>query len=141
MAPRIGNRVHRAAIDWLNEHPQSRGFRSYFFRRLASLTFPVPGERVTVRQILRIARPELRRDDIRVDIHVCASDLHASARFYRAVGFDLRYGDNPPCYVGYLNPTRILIYEPGPKLPVTRGIRVGFQLDDLDGAIDRPDRR
>ena len=133
----IENRVHRAVIDWLNGHPESGGFRSYIFRRLAALTVPVPGEQVTIRQMLRVARPALGRDGIQVDIHVCASDLQASARFYKAVGFDLRYDDNPPCYVGDLGPTQILIYEPGPQLSVTRGLRVGFRLDDLEGAIER----
>jgi predicted enzyme related to lactoylglutathione lyase len=134
----IENRVHRAAIDWLNGHPESSGFRRYVFRRLAALTSPVPGEQVTIRQMLRVARPALGRDGIQVDIHVCASDLHASARFYKAVGFDLRYdAHSPPCYVGDLGPTQILIYEPGPQLSVTRGLRVAFRLDDLEGAIER----
>ena len=134
----IEKRVHRAAIDWLNGHPESRGFRSYIFRRLAALTFPVRGEQVTTRQLLRVARPPLGRDDIQVDIHLCASDLHASALFYKAVGFDLRYdAHNPPCYVGDLGLTQILIYEPGPQLFVTRGLRVAFRLDDLEGAIER----
>lgn len=74
VATGIENRVHRAAVDWLNKHPESRGLRSYIFRRLAALTFPVPGEPVTIRQVLRIARPALRRDDIRIDIHVRGTD-------------------------------------------------------------------
>lgn len=134
--------LHRAAIDWLNRHPDSRGFRNYFYIRLAALTHRFPGERVTIRRIVRIARPALRRERTQVDIHLYASDLHASARFYEAVGFDLVYDDedpfgNPPCYVGHLGPTQILLMQATPKLSVTRGLRLGFRLDDLEGAAQR----
>lgn len=133
--------IHRAAIDWLNRHPDSHGLRNYFCIRLAALTFPVPGERVTFRQVLRIAQPRFRPDKIQVQIPLYASDIHASARFYKAVGFDLHYNEDPfggpPCYVGDLGPTQMVIYQPAPNPPVSQGLRFGFRLDDLDGAIQR----
>lgn len=134
-------RIHLAAINGFSRQSGSRGPRTYFYVRLAALTFPVAGERLTIRSIFRMARPRLRRAAIQVDIHRYASDFHTSAQFYTAVGFDLHYDEdpfgNPPCYVGHLGPTQILIFQETPKPSISRGLRLGFRLDDPEAAMQR----
>lgn len=67
-----------------------------------------------------------------------STDIHRAAEFYGAMGLLFtahRHGSGPEHYASEVNGFVFEIYPIGPKSSSTTGIRIGFNVDDVDGVL------